>query len=747
MPGESELLWTIRLATDLLDKDLDEAFSGAEGKADKSAENVEKSWGKRLSGLGSTLTKTLTPAALAVGAAGAKMFASYHDGFELLRSQSGRTGQAFEELEASAKRVAGRVSVPFEETAAVIAEIAQRTELTGEPLERLTQQIVELSEITGTDASDNVETFVKLLTSWKVATEDQAGALDLLNNAAIATGNSVTDIAANTLDARTTMEGLGFTFEDTIALTAQLGGGFDKVFPGLRTGLANLSKTTNDVPAAFEQVVTSIENAGSAAEGNRKAIEVFGSRAGPQLAAAIREGRFSVEEFTAELEASDETVHKIHEDTETFGDKMAEVWNKVVVAVGPIGEQLAIIATILSGVGPVVKGVGAIWEWNTARVAANTLAVEQNAAVTVAGAEASTVAVEGLGAAWATVAKVAAPLLIAIAVINKFRGGLSSRQEIAESNFTGNAPEEIDKWITGVEHAIDLMGIMGKEATELGNTVQGVFEDAAFAAINFTGKVTKGKRVVGEFAGMSRKEFVEFAADTRSNFSDAGGAFDALADKTKVTAQIIIRQLNRTINAQLNFQRNWTRVVKRAGDDGEDFVAWLQENYGDEAPRVIAALANANQRQFARIVAQWQRSQGIADQTAGAIGGAFETVQNEIRNTVSEVDRLIFSLNSIPTNITVGITAVASGVGHFFEGRQHGGPVLAGHTYIVGEGGPEFLTMGSGSSGTVHHNARMAGGQNVNNYIDLRGSDLDPLMVRAMVDEGVGTAMERVMNG
>ena len=308
---------------------------------------------------GEGLTKTLTPAALAAAAASKVLFNAYHAGFETIRADTGATGEDLERLVDSAKRVAGQVVVPFEDVASVLSEVHVRTKLEGEALEALTKQVLLLSEATGTDGTANVETYVKLLTSWKVATEDQAGALDLLFRAQQATGNSVTDIAANATAARIVLQQLGFTFEETIALSARLGSAFPQVVAAMKIGIANLSKDPDikNIPEAFDRIIERIEGAGSAAKANRIAIEAFGSRAGPTLAAQIREGRLSIEDFTLELASGSDTAASAVDDTRTLGDQFLMLKSRVVGAIGPMGETAAVIATIASGIGPFVVGI------------------------------------------------------------------------------------------------------------------------------------------------------------------------------------------------------------------------------------------------------------------------------------------------------------------------------------------------------------------------------------------------------
>ncbi|HUU33111.1 MAG TPA: hypothetical protein VMW48_03550, partial [Vicinamibacterales bacterium] len=88
-----------------------------------------------------------------------------------------------------------------------------------------------------------------------------------------------------------------------------------------------------------------ITNAETAAEAMAVGVTKFGSRAGPDMVAAIREGRFEFADFTEELKEGDETIATATEDTEGFGEQFKKLKNQIQVAVGPIVEDFAGIAS------------------------------------------------------------------------------------------------------------------------------------------------------------------------------------------------------------------------------------------------------------------------------------------------------------------------------------------------------------------------------------------------------------------
>lgn len=188
----------------------------------------------------------------------------------------------------------------------------------------------------------------------------------------------------------------------------------------------------------------------------------------------------------------------------------------------------------------------------------------------------------------------------------------------------------------------------GKKALKSYDTSTRVYVQTGQGVVETTERMADS---VFRFARMTGEEFKEWREGTVDNFERVDNVFDRLADKSHLTADEIIRALNRAIRSQLDFERNWRVVVQRAGRDGDDFLKWLQEKYGSEAPQIIAALANANRKQFDSIISKWEQSQGIAAHTNRQIQRSFITTENEIDQARAAVDEWNEALRRVPGQI------------------------------------------------------------------------------------------------
>lgn len=82
--------------------------------------------------------------------------------------------------------------------------------------------------------------------------------------------------------------------------------------------------------------------------------------------------------------------------------------------------------------------------------------------------------------------------------------------------------------------------------------------------------------------------------------------------------------------------------------------------------------------------------------------------------------------------------------GSGFEYRANGGSVLAGKSYIVGERGPERLTMGA--DGWVTPNHKLGGGTKVVQHFDMRGSADSENLVRRAAALGAASARASIFD-
>lgn len=286
--------------------------------------------------------------ALAVGGiVGGKMLYDLGDqvdaGFDTIRAGTGKTGDPLKSLQDSLKNVVKSIPTDFETAGGAVAALNQRLDIMGKPLEKRAKQMLELSRITGTDAQDNIVKITRLWGDWSVKTNQQVPSLDKLFRLSQSTGSGIGDLADYMVQFGSPLRQLGFDFDTSAAMFAKFdkeGVNLQTAMPGLRMALRNFAKDGKEPAGALQETIDKIKSAKSSAEANTIAFEIFGTRAGPDLAAAIREGRFEFDGLIGRMNNGKDTIRGAAEDTNDFGENTQIFFNKLKVALEPLASAV-----------------------------------------------------------------------------------------------------------------------------------------------------------------------------------------------------------------------------------------------------------------------------------------------------------------------------------------------------------------------------------------------------------------------
>lgn len=315
-------------------------LSGAFGAAEKSAGGFAAKIGKAGLAIGAGI---LAGAGLAVGGL-AKIGETFDAAYDAIRLGTGATGEALADLEKSFKTVATSVAgVSFEDASTAIADLNTRTGLAGKPLEDLSKQFLNLSKISKTDLAGNIGNLTRVFGDWGISVEDQAGSLDKIWRASQATGAGIDQLGTQVVQFGAPLRQLGFSFEESIAMLGKWekeGVNTELVLGGMKKALGTFAKEGKDAPAALRELTAEIKAIQDPTEATQRAIEVFGLKAGPDMAAAIREGRFDIEDYVAAIENGSETIGSAADDTDDWREKLTLLKNKALVALEPLATKV-----------------------------------------------------------------------------------------------------------------------------------------------------------------------------------------------------------------------------------------------------------------------------------------------------------------------------------------------------------------------------------------------------------------------
>ena len=259
-----------------------------------------------------------------LGTAVKDAFIEFDEGADNVIKATGATGAAADELTKSYANVSRSVLGDFSDIGDALGEVSTRFGFTGKELEDTTTQFIKFADITGTDAKKAVELVSRAMNNAGIKSENYSEILDQLAKASQTSGIFVDKLAETLTKNGATMRQLGFNTDETIAMLAQFeaaGVNSETALAGLKTAVKNWANEGKNANDEFHNVVDAIRNAPDEISGTQAAFDAFGSKAGTELAEAIRTGKFAYDEYLADLAASQGTVNATYEETQDGADK------------------------------------------------------------------------------------------------------------------------------------------------------------------------------------------------------------------------------------------------------------------------------------------------------------------------------------------------------------------------------------------------------------------------------------------
>lgn len=287
---------------------------------------------------------------------------------DAIRIGTGATGEALDDLLADFDAVYASVPGSMDNAAQAVADFNTRLGVAGPTLQELSRQAVQVSDMLGDDLGGVIEHSSQAFQAWQMEAEDMAGAMDYVFKASQSTGMGFTDLMSKVQSFGPQLRDMGYSFEESVALIGQMekaGVNTDEALAAMRKGVATLAKEGISASDGLAHYSDAIKAAGSQAEATAIASELFGTRAGPTMAAAIRAGTLSVDELTASLMESSETIAGAAEDTYDYAERMQLFRQKAEVALKPLANTMfdalnslmPVLSDAMDAVIPVIQDV------------------------------------------------------------------------------------------------------------------------------------------------------------------------------------------------------------------------------------------------------------------------------------------------------------------------------------------------------------------------------------------------------
>ena len=300
--------------------------------------------GAKITKAGQSLSK-YSAGVVAVGTVAMRAWGEVDDAMDTIAKGTGKVGEELEDLQQIAKNVYTTLPVDIRETGSAVSEINTRLNLNGKELENATKKFLKFSEINNMDVLSSVQLVSRAMGDAGIDTKDYSHVLDALTSAAQSSGISIDQLTTNITKYGAPMRALGYSIEESIALFSQwekAGVNTEIAFSGMKKAISNFAKEGKDARVEFKKTLDEIANCPDIATATTKAIEVFGAKAGPDLADAIQTGKFSIEELNDVLENSGGQVEKTFDAILDPIDKSKVAFNSLKEAGAILGDTIQV---------------------------------------------------------------------------------------------------------------------------------------------------------------------------------------------------------------------------------------------------------------------------------------------------------------------------------------------------------------------------------------------------------------------
>ncbi len=327
-----------------------------------------------LGGISGKLNKIGTAsgvAAVAIGAGLLKIGNDYDQMTDLIARGTGATGEALDELNSTATDVFKSMPISMETAGTAVADLNTRLGLTGEALGDVAAQFIDFSRVADTEVATSIRDVTRVMGDWGVSVDDTSILLDKLFLGSQATGITVEKLNTTLVAFGAPLRAMGFSLDESIALLGKWekeGVNSELVLGALKLSMAKFAKAGVPMREGLDDIIARITELGPGAAATTLAMETFGQRAGGDMAAAILEGRFAIEDLVGVIEGAEGAVASTKAEMDDWRQTLKILKNNVIGMVAPhadmagailsAGGSVAIMAANMGRAAPAMKAMG-----------------------------------------------------------------------------------------------------------------------------------------------------------------------------------------------------------------------------------------------------------------------------------------------------------------------------------------------------------------------------------------------------
>lgn len=276
------------------------------------------------------------------------------EGFDIIITKTGATGDALESMKQSAETVFGSMPTDMNTVGTAIGEVNTKFGLTGKALEDVTTSFIQFADINSSDVNDSIDMVARIMKQYGENISDVDGLLGQLTARGHQTGKSTTDLMRDLDRNAGVLKTYGLSLEESVNFLGQMElNGIDAgtAITGLRRAAKNYAKDGEDMRQGIERTLEAIRNATTDTEAYAIAQETFGAKGFTAVTEAIREGRFTLDGLTDSFEEYTSTVESTYNETKNAWDTWTTAQNNLTIAGGELSAEFYEALT------PAIEGV------------------------------------------------------------------------------------------------------------------------------------------------------------------------------------------------------------------------------------------------------------------------------------------------------------------------------------------------------------------------------------------------------
>lgn len=309
---------------------------------------------KKAQEVGENLNKNVTEPLKKLGQMSINSFKEVDSGMDIVKRKVGTIAVDMDEMESVYENVFGSMPVTAEEAGNAVGEVSTRFGVTGQELENLSKLFLKFSSITGEDVASSVASVDKIMEKYGEDAGNTQEILGMFAKLSQDTGISVSTLTGSLESNGAQLKQMGFSLNESAELLArfeQNGVDASTALTGIKKTVQNATKDGKDARTALEEMIVTIQNSQSEIGALEYATELFGSKGAPEMAQAIREGRFDLEDLSTSMDFFSGVVDDTFQSTQDATDDSKVAFNNLKLAGSELG------GTILQTLTPAISGL------------------------------------------------------------------------------------------------------------------------------------------------------------------------------------------------------------------------------------------------------------------------------------------------------------------------------------------------------------------------------------------------------